>query len=405
MQVISAGSAKGSTPEHADLLPDLSLTDIMALRPSGLGSVTHAIRVGIAVTLSWLLATLASHSTYGLFAPITTLLVVQSSPLSTLSLSIQRILGTGIGVLLASVWVNAVGLSWWSFLVAILVSLIIARQLPWSLAGQLQIPVGVVFVLAMGPMNMQTDLWRVIDVVIGGAVGLLAVYVYPPRPRPGPMLAALDDYRDAVIQTVGDIADGCGALAQPLADDEDHEFLISSRALRARSDTAREALIAYASSAMLNPRGRIARAGLTADVERLRAVTAFALQVRGLAGAANRLYDRATPAALPVADFRAVMTTVQDLARLVLASPVGPDQDARVSDEEAGTEAGAAAERRLTEARALAAQLAESVRDCAAHILARHGDVGDVMESLGILSRVDYLQQQLMLVVDRSVEA
>ena len=363
----------------------MSLTDIMTIRPSGLGSVSHAVRVGLAVTLSWLIASLASHSTYGLFAPITTLLVVQSSPLSTLSLSIQRILGTGIGVALASVWVNAVGLSWWSFLVAILVSLIIARQLPWSLAGQLQIPVAVVFVLAMGPMNMQQDLWRVIDVVIGGIVGLIAVYVYPPRPKSGPLHTALGEYRNAVIATVGEIARGCGSEPQPLADGEDHSFVKASRGLRSHSDAAREALISYASSAMLNPRGRLARAGLAADVERLRGLTGFALQVRGLAGAANRLYDRSAPAALPVEDFRDLMEQLQGLAKAVFAdgpgSPVGD------------------------EARDIARGLAAAARSSAEQILGQHAQVSEVMESLGVLTRIDYLQQQLMLIADRTTEA
>ena len=363
----------------------MTLNDILALRPSGLGSLTHAIRVGIAVTLSWLIATVASDSTYGLFAPITTLLVVQSSPLSTLSLSIQRILGTGIGVLLASVWVNAVGLNWWSFLVAVLVALAVARKLPWSLAGQLQIPVAVVFVLAMGPMNMQQDMWRVIDVIIGGVVGLIAVYVYPPRPKRGPFLDALATYRDGVIDTVAEIAKGCGAETGPLPDGVDHQFLVSSRGLRAQSDAARDALITYASSAMLNPRGRVARAGLASDVERLRAVSAFALQVRGLAGATNRLYDRAVPAALAAEDFRGLMEQVQRLARAVLAGEPGDPSSGDVGD--------------------IASGLASAVRESAERILAKHAQVSDVMESLGVLTRIDYLQQQLLLFAERSAEA
>ena len=361
------------------------MNDIMALRPSGLGSLTHALRLGIAVTLSWLIATLFSHNTSGLFAPITTLLVVQSSPLSTLSLSVQRVLGTGIGVLLASIWVNAVGLSWWSFLIAVLVSLVIARKLPWSLTGQLQIPVAVVFVLAMGPMNMRQDLWRVIDVVIGGVVGLIAVYVYPPRPKPGPLLAALDSYRDAVIKTVAEIARGCGIEPKPLPDGEDHAFVLSSRGLRLHADSARDALMTYASSAMLNPRGRIARDGLAADVERLRALMSFALQVRGLAGAANRLYDRSIHAALPVEDFRSLLEQLGSLATLVFATDQDEPTRAKTLD--------------------LAADLAAATRACAQRVLAQHAQVSEVMESLGVLTRIDYLQQQLMLIAGRALEA
>ena len=42
--------------------------------------------------------------------------------------------------------------------------------LPVGLAGQLQIPVAVVFVLALGPGDLSVDLWRVLDVALGAAV-------------------------------------------------------------------------------------------------------------------------------------------------------------------------------------------------------------------------------------------
>ncbi len=62
-----------------DLLPDLDLAKIMQQRPLGLGSFTHVLRITIAVTVSWAVAVAVSHSTLAIFAPITTLLVVQSS--------------------------------------------------------------------------------------------------------------------------------------------------------------------------------------------------------------------------------------------------------------------------------------------------------------------------------------
>jgi hypothetical protein len=163
-----------------DLLPDLDLADVMRQRPLGLGSVRHVVRVAIAVTVSFGIATAISQSTLGIFAPITTLIVVQATAWTTLGVSVQRILGTGMGVLAASLWVNLVGLTWWSFLLGVLVALLVARALPWSLGGQLQIPVAVA-VLALdraacrptcgGPRR------------IGGVTGLLAVHL-PAAPGP-----------------------------------------------------------------------------------------------------------------------------------------------------------------------------------------------------------------------------
>ena len=113
-----------------DLLPGESFGGALKLRPAGLGSFKHIARISIAATIAWLIATSFSQSTLGIFAPITTLLVVQASPWSTLGISAQRILGTGLGVLGASVWVNLLGLTWWSFGLGILISLAIARLLP-----------------------------------------------------------------------------------------------------------------------------------------------------------------------------------------------------------------------------------------------------------------------------------
>ena len=76
-----------------DLLPDGGLAEVLQQRHSGLGSPMLVFRLAIAVTVSWLIALAFSRSPLAIFAPITTLLVVQSSPWSTLGLSLQRILG------------------------------------------------------------------------------------------------------------------------------------------------------------------------------------------------------------------------------------------------------------------------------------------------------------------------
>ncbi|MCF8530617.1 MAG: hypothetical protein K9G69_04905, partial [Candidatus Nanopelagicales bacterium] len=82
-----------------DLLPGESIGGVLKVRPAGIGSYKHIARVAIAATIAWLIATNVSQSTLGIFAPITTLLVVQASPLSTLGISAQRVAGTGLGVL------------------------------------------------------------------------------------------------------------------------------------------------------------------------------------------------------------------------------------------------------------------------------------------------------------------
>lgn len=361
-----------------DLLPDLGIADVLQQRPAGIGSVRHAVRIAVAVTVSWLVAVAVSRSDLALFAPITTLLVVQTSPWTTLGVSVQRILGTGAGVLLASVFVNVLGLTWWSFLLGVLSALLVARLLPWSLGGQLQIPVAVVFVLALGPGTLEQDLWRVIDVVIGGAIGLLAVFVFPPKPRVERFEAALRDYRDTMIDVLRSVGAESGSRDEPLDAESAHDYVAPSRRLRDLADAARVELVRLAESSQMNLRASGVAAALEQRALRLRRLAGIGVQVRGVVGAANRIYDRAdlSPGLAGDQLHEAVRQT-SDLLEAVLGT--GP---AEVGDGDPAT-----AER-------LAPELAAFLRSTADEVAARHGQVGDVLASVAILGRLDHIRTQ-----------
>ena len=363
-----------------DLLPDLGVAEVLQQRPAGIGSVRHAIRIAIAVTVSWVVAEAVSQSQFALFAPITTLLVVQSSPWTTLGVSVQRILGTGIGVLVASIYVNVVGLSWWSFLLGVLAALLIARALPWSLGGQLQIPVAVVFVLALGAGSLSQDLWRVLDVVIGGGIGLVAVFVFPSRPQPAAFEAAMRTYRDAVIDTLRQVAAESGTRGTELGADGLHDFVAPSRRLREHADTARDALIRLAEGSALNLRAGPVRDELEERALRLRRLSGIGVQVRGIVGAANRMYDRPTwSPGLGGDALRELVDLEVDLLVRVLGTgdtPVGATDRSDIDD--------------------LDAHLAARLRSAADDVATRHGQVSDVLASVALLGRLDHVRQQAL---------
>jgi hypothetical protein len=365
-------------PQDPDeLLPGLDLADVMRQRPLGLGSVRHVLRVSIAVTVSFLIATAVSQSTLGIFAPITTLLVVQASPWSTLGVSVQRILGTGIGVLVASVWINLVGLTWWSFALGVLAALLVARALPWSIGGQMQIPVAVIFVLALGAGSLSADLWRVVDVIIGGVVGLLAVFIYPPRPRPERFEEALAFYRDGITETLRELAVESGSHAGPLDEGVRHGYVATSRNLRSRADTARAELIRLVESAHLNLRARGVDEQFDGQASRLRRLTGIGIQVRGIVGAATRLYDRAGPAPLlSVLDLRVLVSQALQLMAVVLGSPGEPVR---------GTDRDLAAR--------LDAELRETMRALTDGIVGHHSD--GTLAAVSMVGRFDHIRLQL----------
>ncbi len=361
-----------------DLLPEGGLAEVLQQRHGGLGSPMLVVRLAIAVTCSWLLAIAVSQSALGIFAPITTLLVVQSSPWSTLGLSLQRILGTGIGVLSASLWVNLVGLTPWSFFIGVLAALLVARLIPWSIAGQIQIPIAVVFVLVLGPASMGQDLWRVIDVVVGGFVGLLAVYVYPPRPRPEAFERALESYRDAIVTVLRRMGEESGDQEAVLPEGVNHEYVAASRALRLVAEDARGALTKLAESARWNPRGRSVLPRLQSDARRLRRLGGMTVQIRGVCGAADLLFDRAEPSRLEPAEFQRIVALLVDLAGAALGEtgrqvgPRAPNVVRRMSDE-----------------------LAEAIRTSADSLSHEGRGPSESLESVSALGRLDHVRRQL----------
>lgn len=356
-----------------DLLPGESFGGALKIRPSGIGSYRHIARVAIAATIAWLIATNLSQSTLGIFAPITTLLVVQTSPWSTLGISAQRILGTGAGVLGASIWVNLLGLSWWTFGLGLLISLVIARLLPFSFGGQIQIPIAVIFVLSIGPDSMQQDLWRVLDVGIGGVVGIVAVLAWPSKPPIGLFLETLAKYRDEIFDVLRAIGHESGTDVHGRV----HDYIPKARQLREGSLQAREHLAQVSEGTHANLRAGNIRSQLPQLALSLRRLLGFAIQVRGLAGATDALYDRRLPAALTPDQLNELIRELLVQAESVMGSqgePIVLAGDTATLD---------------------STELAATIRRMATNVVADFGDVSSVLESIAILGRFDYLRAQV----------
>lgn len=356
-----------------DLLPGESIGGVLKVRPAGIGSYKHIARVAIAATIAWLIATNLSASTLGIFAPITTLLVVQASPLSTLGMSAQRIAGTGLGVLGASVWVNLVGLSWWSFGLGLVVSLVLARLLPFSVGGQIQIPIAVIFVMAIGPNSMEQDLWRILDVGIGGVVGIAAVFIWPSKPPVAKLLETMATYRDDIYQVLMKIRDESGTEVHGHV----HAYVQQARNLRDGAITAREQLADVSQSTHVNMRAGNIRSQVPQLALSLRRLLGFAIQVRGLAGAADALYNRRLPAALTPEQLQELVESLllqANVAMGELGQPIVLAGDAGQLD---------------------SAPMGTEIRGLASNVVGDFGDVAAVLESIALLGRFDYLLKQI----------
>ena len=351
-----------------DRRSDLGFSAALNTRSRGIDTFGMVVRISLATTVSYLLAHAVSGSALPVFAPITTLFVVQSSPFSTLGMTAQRVLGTGLGVLVATVYVSWVPITWWSVFLALVTSLLIARMLPTGLVGQLQIPVATVFVLALGPGDLSVDLWRVADVVLGGLVGVAAVFVFPPRPRLAQAHAALASYAGELTAFLREMATEPGTHTAPLPEDTRHAFIGTSRRLRTTAGATREAVAHALESALFNVRARGVSDELDLLERELHWLTRIAIQSRALSGAIDRLYDRAGVApALPVHLMRGLMAALADLVEAVARD--GIDEDAH----------------------AISDAMADDVR-LAVEITAGSVDVVEALGSLSLLGRIEQLR-------------
>jgi hypothetical protein len=104
---------------------------------------------------------------------------------------------------------------------------------------------------------------------------------------------SLRDFRQAIYDMFGAMAQECGSLASPLPADQDHAFVAASRRMHSLSATARTQLVRLVEGTQWNFRGRDIVTRLDSDAWRLQRLAGFAIQARALGGAANRLYDRA----------------------------------------------------------------------------------------------------------------
>lgn len=359
-----------------DILPDLRLADVMQQRPASFRSPWQILRIGIAVTVSWMVGYWVSPSSFGIFAPLTTLLVISSSPWSTFGLSLQRILTTALGVFAATLWVTVVDVTWWSVLIAMLVALVVASRLPVSLGARFQIPTAVLFVFALGQVTWEQAGWRVVDVAIGGAIGILSIYLPPPKPHPERFEIALQDYRDHMLTLLDAIAREIRETKGDLDPDELHHFVPDSRALRRDAEAARDALTQLVEMVAFNPRGRSARGAIDDDALRLRRLASIGVHVRGLAGAINRDYDRkGQDPALGKDVLADLLDELADVGRLALGSPGMPVR-AESSDV-------------VPAARALDERLREL-----ADRMGTQG-TGHVLESVSLLGRIAYINAQM----------
>ncbi len=184
------------------------------LRRDGRASLLWSLRITVAATASYLVASLFFPGTQPLLAPLTAMLVVQVTPLSLLASGLDRIIAVVAGVALAVGFATVVPLEWWSLGFLILISITIGQFLRLR-SNLVEVAISAMLVLGVGAIGAEAAAWqRIAETLVGAAVGIIATLVFPPKVASSDAGRAIDGLADAVSELLVRAAGELDSMAE-----------------------------------------------------------------------------------------------------------------------------------------------------------------------------------------------
>ena len=182
-------------------------SEVTRVRREGRAAFFWSLRVTLAATASYVVATLLFPEGRPLLAPLTAMLVVQVTPISLLASGLDRVVAVVAGVGLAVGFSAVVPLEWWSLGLLILVSLVLGQSLRLR-ANLLEVAISAMLVLGVGALQTTSAAWqRITETLVGAAVGVLLNLLLPPRVPSADAGAAIDGLADSLSRLLGRAAD------------------------------------------------------------------------------------------------------------------------------------------------------------------------------------------------------
>lgn len=221
------------------------------LRTSKRLPVLQVLKTSVATIAAWLIAGALIPGQLPVFAAIAALLVVQPSVNQSLGKGIERSIGVLLGVIVASALAFAFGETSWVVLLAVLAAMAIAWTLKMTPGTGNQVAISAMLTLALGAATPNYALDRVLETLIGAAIGIIVnAAIVPP-------VAIAPARREAALLG-GELAASADRLAAALEHRqtraEIEALMIEARLLRPMREAAEAAIAAGKESLTLNPR-------------------------------------------------------------------------------------------------------------------------------------------------------
>ena len=174
--------------------------ELARLRRDGRASILWSLRITVAATAGYLVASLFFPNTQPLLAPLTAMLVVQVTPLSLLASGLDRVIAVVAGVALAVGFAAVVPLEWWSLGVLILISITVGQFLRLR-SNLVEVAISAMLVLGVGAIGAEAAAWqRIAETLVGATVGIIATLIFPPKVASSDAGRAIDGLADAVSE-------------------------------------------------------------------------------------------------------------------------------------------------------------------------------------------------------------
>ena len=252
--------------------------------------ILQVAKASVATIAAWLVAGWLIPGPLPVFAAIAALLVVQPSVNQSFGKAIERSIGVILGVVIATGISFAFGQSSWIILLAIVVAMLVAWALKMTPGTSNQVAISAMLVLALGSSSPEYALDRVLETLIGAAIGIVVnALIVPP--------VALTPARRDLALLGGELAASLDRLASALETPQSpaglQQLMVEARLMRPMRDAADASIATGEESLTLNPRRSAHRTELAEQRTLLERLSPIVTQVIGMTRAFFDHYDEA----------------------------------------------------------------------------------------------------------------
>ena len=300
-----------------------------AIRSARRAPLLQVLKSAAATIAAWLLAGWLIPGPLPVFAAIAALLVVQPSVNQSLVKALERSAGVIAGVVIAVLLSLLLGAQSWVVLAAVVVAMLIAWALRASPGTGNQVAISAVLVLALGSSSPDYAVDRIIETLIGAAIGFIVNVAIVPPVLTAPARRDIGMLGRELAASLDRLADALPATLTPA---QREELMLEARLLRPMKDAAEASLVAGEESLSLNPRRSRHRDDLVELRALLDRLSPVVTQVIGMTRAYFDHYDDALatdPAVRAIAE--QLRRAGHDARLAVQAADAAPEPDALTS--------------------------------------------------------------------------